>query len=415
MNHSLKIIMPLMPIVGLLVFLVLKSRGLLANGDPHPHVPCYFIFGDSLMDNGNNNNLPTQAKVNFPPYGIDFPDGPTGRFSNGRNIADVIAQLLGFKNFIPPFATAKDEEIINGVNYASGGAGIRDETGQHMGSLISFSKQIINHNITISQLSSLIANGSLALTRKYLNRCIYTIDMGNNDYINNYFVPKYYQTSRDYTPAQYAKVLVEQYSRQLQEIKVKVTLNEVDGKDTYVDKDGLEVVFIFSTKKTKTLEKFNAQELYKNGARKFGIFAAGNSGCCPGIMADHGLNTCVESVNNAVKLFNNHLNNTLYDLNNRFLNAKFILIDDPLVYPNDLNVTDKPCCEVALSTTGKGSCVPNQVPCNNRQNYYFWDAYHPTERVSIIVGTKAYETLSPFYNPNDFSPIKPKKLDYSDA
>lgn len=59
-----------------------------------PQVPCYFIFGDSLYDNGNNNDLVTEARANYPPYGIDFPDGPTGRFSNGRNIADVIGLFL---------------------------------------------------------------------------------------------------------------------------------------------------------------------------------------------------------------------------------------------------------------------------------------------------------------------------------
>ncbi|MFS7904681.1 putative triacylglycerol lipase [Helianthus anomalus] len=113
-----------------LVILMFTTTLLLANCDPQ--VPCYFIFGDSLMDNGNNNHLLTQAKVNFPPYGIDFPDGPTGRFTNGRNTADVIAQLLGFDKFIPPFAIAKGGEILTGVNYASGAAGIRAETAEHL-------------------------------------------------------------------------------------------------------------------------------------------------------------------------------------------------------------------------------------------------------------------------------------------
>ena len=59
--------------------------------DGEPQVPCYFIFGDSLVDNGNNNLLPTIAKANYPPYGIDF-DGPTGRFCSGRNMADFIGR-----------------------------------------------------------------------------------------------------------------------------------------------------------------------------------------------------------------------------------------------------------------------------------------------------------------------------------
>ncbi|KAL4310572.1 hypothetical protein GQ457_01G049290 [Hibiscus cannabinus] len=94
-----------------------------------PQVPCYFVFGDSLSDNGNNNDLATLAKVNYPPYGIDFPQGPTGRFSNGRNMQDFIVERLGFEDYVPPFAELGRKNIFNGVNYASGSAGILDETG----------------------------------------------------------------------------------------------------------------------------------------------------------------------------------------------------------------------------------------------------------------------------------------------
>lgn len=50
-------------------------------------VPCYFVFGDSLVDNGNNNGLVSFARANYFPYGIDF-GGPTGRFSNGKTTVD---------------------------------------------------------------------------------------------------------------------------------------------------------------------------------------------------------------------------------------------------------------------------------------------------------------------------------------
>ncbi|ONI27338.1 hypothetical protein PRUPE_1G081200 [Prunus persica] len=104
----------------------------LVNGAAQPQVPCYFIFGDSLSDSGNNNGLFTVAKANFRPYGIDFPRGPTGRFSNGRNLVDAVAELLGLGSYIPPFATARGKEILKGVNYASGSAGIRNETGRQV-------------------------------------------------------------------------------------------------------------------------------------------------------------------------------------------------------------------------------------------------------------------------------------------
>lgn len=47
----------------------------------------------------------------------------------------------------------------------------------------------------------------------YLSRCIYTVGLGSNDYLNNYFMPQYYSTSRQYTPEQYADVLIQQYSQ----------------------------------------------------------------------------------------------------------------------------------------------------------------------------------------------------------
>lgn len=54
----------------------------------------FFVFGDSLVDNGNNNYLSTSARADRPPYGIDSPNGPTGRFSNGLNIPDIICKSL---------------------------------------------------------------------------------------------------------------------------------------------------------------------------------------------------------------------------------------------------------------------------------------------------------------------------------
>jgi hypothetical protein len=59
-----------------------------------PQVPCYFIFGDSLVDNGNNNYIVSLARANYPPYGIDFAAGPSGRFTNGLTTVDVIGKLI---------------------------------------------------------------------------------------------------------------------------------------------------------------------------------------------------------------------------------------------------------------------------------------------------------------------------------
>ena len=64
--------------------------GLLAR--PSECARAFFVFGDSLVDNGNNNYLMTTARADSPPYGIDFPTHrATGRFSNGKNIPDIIS------------------------------------------------------------------------------------------------------------------------------------------------------------------------------------------------------------------------------------------------------------------------------------------------------------------------------------
>lgn len=52
-------------------------------------VPGLMIFGDSIVDAGNNNYLHTIVKANFPPYGRDFIEHrATGRFCNGKLASD---------------------------------------------------------------------------------------------------------------------------------------------------------------------------------------------------------------------------------------------------------------------------------------------------------------------------------------
>ena len=59
-------------------------------------VPGLYVFGDSLVDAGNNNYLAISiSKANYPHNGVDFPNKKaTGRFCNGKNFADVIGKFL---------------------------------------------------------------------------------------------------------------------------------------------------------------------------------------------------------------------------------------------------------------------------------------------------------------------------------
>lgn len=76
--------------VALLLAAAVRLQMGLAAAVGSPQVPAMFVFGDSLVDNGNNNNLRSLAKANYYPYGCDFNGGSTGRFTNGRTIVDML-------------------------------------------------------------------------------------------------------------------------------------------------------------------------------------------------------------------------------------------------------------------------------------------------------------------------------------
>ena len=72
--------------------LVMVVMALLGTLTPLTEARAFFVFGDSLVDSGNNNYLVTSARADSPPYGIDYPTHrATGRFSNGLNIPDIIS------------------------------------------------------------------------------------------------------------------------------------------------------------------------------------------------------------------------------------------------------------------------------------------------------------------------------------
>ncbi|KAJ8769953.1 hypothetical protein K2173_009035 [Erythroxylum novogranatense] len=306
-------------------------------GSCMPKLPCYFIFGASYYDNGNNNALVTTAKANYPPYGIDFPGGATGRFCDGRITPDFIAEFLGFRNYIPSFASVRsDQDILKDVNYASGGSGIRNETGMNLGDRISMDEQLRNHQTMVSRIMAILGERNSA-TEDYLSKCLYSVGgMGANDYTSNYFLPQFYPTSRQYTPDQYASVLIKQFDLQL-------------------------------------------RALYKLGARKIVVFGIDPLGCDPVVRARAGINgsSCVDVVNNAVQLFNVKLGPLVDELNNGLPGAKFIYVDAFHIYSSlysGFRVTNASCCEVI---TGSPTCIPQGTSCPNRGDYFWWDALHP--------------------------------------
>ncbi|KAK9706877.1 hypothetical protein RND81_07G157900 [Saponaria officinalis] len=336
--------------------LLLITYSFCAHGEPK--APCYFIFGDSLCDAGNNNELNTLAKANYAPYGVDFPGGlATGRFTNGFTIFDVITRLLGIQDLISPFSTAFGTEMLKGVNYASGSAGIQSISGSHLGDRIWLAKQVQNHGVTVGELQSFI-NGSVS---SYLNKCLYTVNIGSDDYINNYFKPKYYPTKDDFNPEQFATSLINDYEQQL-------------------------------------------KVLYSYGARKTAIFGLGLLGCIPEELQINNATLCIKEVNQAVHIFNKKLVTLVDSLYATLPGAKFTFIDIAAmetVSPLSLGfVTDATCCKLR----GDYQCEPSTPPCLDRNFHAYMDGFHPTEFLNVVTAKTAFNSpLSLFVHPVDIN------------
>ncbi|OAY79770.1 GDSL esterase/lipase [Ananas comosus] len=90
-------------------------------------VTAIFVFGDSTVDAGNNNQIPTTLRSNFKPYGRDFAgQKPTGRFSNGRIATDFYSEAFGLRPFVPAYLDPEYgiKDFAVGVCFASAGSGL---------------------------------------------------------------------------------------------------------------------------------------------------------------------------------------------------------------------------------------------------------------------------------------------------
>ncbi|KAK9271160.1 hypothetical protein L1049_026749 [Liquidambar formosana] len=333
-------------------------------------VPAMFIFGDSLIDNGNNNNLPSFAKANYYPYGIDFEGGATGRFSNGYTMVDEIAELLGLP-LIPAYSQASGEQMLHGINYASAAAGILDITGRNFVSRIPFNQQIQNFQSTLDQITDNLGADDVA---QAIARCIFFVGMGSNDYLNNYLMPNY-PTRNQYNGQQFADLLIQQYTRQL-------------------------------------------TSLYNLGARKFVVAGIGQMGCIPSILAQSPNGVCSLEVNRLVQPFNANMKTMINNLNANLPGAKFTYVDIAHMFQDIItnsrtygfSVVNRGCCGIGRNR-GQITCLPFQTPCPNREQYVFWDAFHPTEAVNIIMGRKAFNGDQSFVYPINIQQLANLDLD----
>ncbi|KAG6404687.1 hypothetical protein SASPL_136940 [Salvia splendens] len=248
----------------------------------------FFVFGDSLVDNGNNNYLATTARADSPPYGIDYPSHrPTGRFSNGLNIPDIISEKMGWEPTLPYLSPElRGKNLLIGANFASAGVGVLNDTGYQF-------------------------------------------------------------------------------------------------------------------------------RLYKLGPRRVLVTGTGPLGCVPAELAQHSRRgECAQELMKAASLFNPQLVKMLTKLNNECGKDVFIAANtnqmhmDFITNPKQFGFrTSKEACCGQGPYNGLGLCTPLSNLCSNRDEYVFWDPFHPTERANRLIVQQILEGSQKYVYPMNLRAI----------
>ncbi|XP_062077230.1 GDSL esterase/lipase At5g55050-like [Humulus lupulus] len=319
-----------------------------------PAVPAIYVFGDSTADVGTNNYLRRcGAKANFAHFGIDYPGSkPTGRFSNGYNSVDFLAQFLGFKESPPPYLYFINNDkrnfarnVLNGTNFASGGSGLLDITGNKpYRKVVPFSEQVRQFG-TVRKAYKKVLGGVAA--EKRLSNSLFLISVGSNDLFEHFIF---------------------NYNR-----------SDPKAQQTFINS-------------LLTSYENHLRTLLKLGARRFGVVGLGPIGCCPLLRVKNGNGECFEVVNQYARIFTHGIEDLLRKLSSdksqhtmKYTIAKafdltLTLINDPTPYSCvGFKDAKSACCGGGGKLNAEKPCKPNSMVCEDRKSMLFWDQFHPTE------------------------------------
>ncbi|CAI9770764.1 unnamed protein product [Fraxinus pennsylvanica] len=308
------------------------------NDTTQKRFPAILIFGDSLVDTGNNNYITTPLRANHAPYGESFPNEvPTGRFSDGKVISDFLASALALKELVPPVLDPKltNEDILTGVCFASAGSGYHDLTNALYNS-ISVMKQ---PDILKSYVDKLKGGVGEIKAQKIIGDSMVVVVAGSNDFLVNYYG----------IPAR----------------------RNLFGLNLYQNSLLLRV------------QDF-VKALYDIGCRNIMVAGLPPLGCGQGPSLI--FTTCLDPKNSDSQTYNIKLQELLPQIQATLPGSKLVYADiftpfvdmvtNPVKY--GFLVTTKGCCGTGTFETGP-LCSPLTPVCSNPAQYVFWDSIHPTQ------------------------------------
>ncbi|KAG5224143.1 hypothetical protein OIU76_023965 [Salix suchowensis] len=329
----------------------------------------FFVFGDSLVDSGNNNYLATTARADSPPYGIDYPtQQATGRFSNGLNIPDIISEHIGSESPLPYLSPElREQRLLVGANFASAGIGILSDTGIQFINIIRMHSQLEYFQQYQQRVSALIGAEQ---AKRLVNQALVLITVGGNDFVNNYYLVPYSARSRQYDLPDYVKFLISEYRKLL-------------------------------------------VRLYYLGARRVLVTGTGALGCVPAELATRSTNGgCSEELQRAAALYHAQLETMINDVNRKIGSNVFIganthqmhtdFISNPQAYGFS---TSKIACCGQGPYNGVGLCTILSDLCPNRDLYAFWDSFHPSEKANRFIVQQMFTGSTQYMKPMNLSTI----------
>lgn len=344
----------LLRLLVLLVVVVMSpwqvaAGNLTVAGGGGPRVPAVLVFGDSIVDTGNNNAVLTLTKSNFRPYGHDLNGGvPTGRFSNGRIPTDLLASRLGLKDLVPAYlgTDLTDYDLRTGVSFASGGTGY-DPLTSTLVAVLPMQEELNMFAEYKEKLAGVVGDEA---AEGIVTESLFLVCAGTDDIANNYYLAPV-------RPLQY-------------------------DISAYVD---------FLVQQACDFIK----QLYDRGARRIAILGLPPIGCLPSqrTLAGGLARDCDPARNRAARMFNSRLQGVVARLQGELRCQRIGYVDiydvlhdmitDPCRYGFD--VSTRGCCgtgdfEVSLLCNRLTAAT-----CPDDRKYVFWDSFHPTERAYEII------------------------------